>query len=58
MTSAQRASTWTRVLLAAVALLGVVFAFGHGLTGLVVVILLLAVGAGALLYWLGGPSER
>ena len=54
MISAQQASVWTRILLAGVALLGVFFAIRYGLFSLFVVILLLALAAGALLYWLDG----
>lgn len=57
MTSAQQASIWTRILLGGIALLGVLFAIGYGMMELVVVILLLAMGGGAVLYWLGRQAK-
>lgn len=57
MALAQQASLWSRILVVGMALLGVFLAVGYGLIGVFLVVLLLAMGGGALLYWLDGESD-
>lgn len=57
MPLAKQTSVWTRILLVGVALLAIFLSLGYGLIGLFFLFLLIAMGGGALLYWLDGESE-
>jgi hypothetical protein len=58
MVSAQQASLWTRIVVVGLALLGVFLSIGYGLIGFFILFLLLAMGGGALLYWLDGEPDE
>jgi hypothetical protein len=56
--SAQQVSSWTRIVVSSLVLVGVFLAVGYGLIGIFLLFLLVAMGGGALLYWVDGESER
>jgi hypothetical protein len=56
--SAKQVSSWTRIVVSSLVLVGVFLAVGYGLIGIFLLFLLVAMGGGALLYWVDGESER
>jgi hypothetical protein len=56
--SAKQVSSWTRIVVSSLVLVGVFLAVGYGLIGIFLLVLLVAMGGGALLYWVDGESER
>jgi len=57
MAIVRRSSVWTRILIVGVVLVAIFLSLGYGLIGLFFLFLLVAMGGGALLYWLDGESE-
>jgi hypothetical protein len=49
---------WIAIAAVAITLGGVFLSIGYGLIGLFALFILVAMGGGALLYWLDGESER
>jgi hypothetical protein len=49
---------WIAIATVAITLGGVFLSIGYGLIGLFALFILVAMGGGALLYWLDGESER